>query len=449
MYDFTQLFVYKIIFMIELLVAMHLFAFRMKKKNHYLLRTSISSLLLIGLAAAFPLYSYSAWYTSLMFLILFFIAMASMIFIYDVSFKQIFFFSVAGYTSQHFAHELYSLLGTITSLVTSSTLGMYGDIPFDLDLSSPTTYFVALVYIESYLLSYWILYKLFGKKINQEDVKINNFSIALIASCILLVDIILNAVTVYINAGYNKTYVIVESIYNLICCLLILYIQVAMCIQKKLENDVDTLSLLLHQSEEQYKQSDENIKLLNLKCHDLKHQIREYTEKREIDSKYVNELVDLINIYDSNVKTGNDALDLILTEKSLLCHKNQINITCLADCSKLNYLSNSELYSLFGNIIDNAIEATMKINNPAKREISLIVKNVSGFISIDLENYFEGTISLDDDGLPITTKGDKNYHGYGLKSTLMIVNKYKGDMHVKIDNQIFSLSILLPNIINN
>ena len=91
----------------------------------------------------------------------------------------------------------------------------------------------------------------------------------------------------------------------------------------------------------------------------------------------------------------------------------------------------------------------MKINNPAKREISLIVKNVSGFISIDLENYFEGTISLDDDGLPITTKGDKNYHGYGLKSTLMIVNKYKGDMHVKIDNQIFSLSILLPNIINN
>ena len=207
--------------------------------------------------------------------------------------------------------------------------------------------------------------------------------------------------------------------------------------------------MLLHQSEEQYKQSDENIKLLNLKCHDLKHQIREYTEKKEIDSKYVNELVDLINIYDSNVKTGNDALDLILTEKSLLCHKNQINITCLADCSKLNYLSNSELYSLFGNIIDNAIEATMKINNPAKREISLIVKNVSGFISIDLENYFEGTISLDDDGLPITTKGDKNYHGYGLKSTLMIVNKYKGDMHVKIDNQIFSLSILLPNIINN
>ena len=216
-----------------------------------------------------------------------------------------------------------------------------------------------------------------------------------------------------------------------------------MCIQRQLEKDVDTLSVLLHQSEEQYKQSNENIKLLNLKCHDLKHQVREYTEKRSIDSQYIDDLVSLINIYDSSVKTGNEALDLILTEKSLLCHKNQINITCLADCSKLGFVSNSDLYSLFGNIIDNAIEAVTKLTDPHKREINLVVKNVNNFVSIDIENYYQGKIELDSDGLPKTTKDNENYHGFGLKSVLMIVNKYNGDLHINVDNSIFSLSILL------
>lgn len=443
MYEFSELFVYKIIFILELLIAMHLFAFRMKKKNHYALRIIIGVVFCLTIALAFPLISYSSWYTSIMFFILFFVSMVSMIFIYDVPFKTIFFFSVASYTSQHFAHEAYSLLGNITSLATSATMGMYGDALFELDLTSANTWFVILLYLETYLLSYWVLYKIFGKKINQENVTISNFTIAVISAAILLVDIILNAVTVYIVNGYNKTYVLIESIYNLICCLLILYIQVSMCIQKQLEKDVDTLSMLLHQSEEQYKQSNENIKLLNLKCHDLKHQVREYTEKRSLDSQYIDDLVSLINIYDSSVKTGNEALDLILTEKSLLCHKNQINITCLADCSKLGFVSNSDLYSLFGNMIDNAIEAVTKLTDPSKREINLIVKNEKNFVSIDIENYYEGKIELDSDGLPKTTKGSKNYHGFGLKSIQMIVSKYNGDLHIKIDNSIFSLSILL------
>lgn len=443
MYELSELFVYKIIFMLELLIAMHLFAFRMKKRNHYVIRIIIGTILCILISLAFPLISYSSWYTSIMFLILFSLSMISMKFIYDVPFKTIFFFSVASYTSQHFAHEAYALLANITSLASSATMGMYGDTLFEIDLTSASTWFTILLYLETYLLSYWILYKVFGKKINQENVIISNFSIAIISAAILLVDIVLNAVTVYIENGYNKTYVFIESIYNLICCLLILYIQVSMCIQRQLEKDVDTLSVLLHQSEEQYKQSNENIKLLNLKCHDLKHQVREYTEKRSIDSQYIDDLVSLINIYDSSVKTGNEALDLILTEKSLLCHKNQINITCLADCSKLGFVSNSDLYSLFGNIIDNAIEAVTKLTDHHKREINLVVKNVNNFVSIDIENYYQGKIELDSDGLPKTTKDNENYHGFGLKSVLMIVNKYNGDLHINVDNSIFSLSILL------
>lgn len=442
MYQFTELFVYKFVFIAELLIIMHLYSFRMKKRGKYPLRTAAGAVVCMAVGYAYPVASYSAWYSSIMFLVLFFVCALSLWFIYDVPPKQVFFFSVAAYTTQHFAHELYALLANLLQLATSSTMGMYGDKIFTFDFTSLQTWFSALVYLEVYFLSYWVLYKLFGKKINREDVRINNFSVAVIAALILVVDIIMNAVTVYIT--YNSTYVILSSIYNLICCSLILYIQVSMCVQKKLEKELETVSLLLHQSEEQFRQSNENISLLNMKCHDLKHQIREYTSKRTIDEQYIKDLENIVNIYDSSVKTGNEALDLILTEKSLLCAKNCISLTCMADCSRLGFITNVDLYSLFGNIIDNAIEAVTKIGEEGKRQINITVRNINSFISIEVENYYEGDIKLDDSGLPVTTKQDKNYHGYGLKSVNMIVEKYSGDLLVSVDGNIFSLCILFP-----
>ena len=185
-------------------------------------------------------------------------------------------------------------------------------------------------------------------------------------------------------------------------------------------------SQLLDKAEEQYKQNKENVDLINIKCHDLKHQIRGLGNKANISQDTVKELENMISIYDSTIKTNNDALDLILTEKSLFCQKNKIDLKCYADCSKLGFINESDLYSLFGNMIDNAIEAVTKIENKDKRTISLIVRNALSCTSIFISNYFEGKIRLDRNGMPITSKQNKNYHGYGLKSIKMIVDKYNG-----------------------
>ena len=311
MYEFTELFLYKFVFIAELLIAMHMYSFRMKKRKRFALRVALGVVVCMALGYAYPVMSFSPWYASLMFLVLFFICAASLFFIYDIPVKQVFFLSVASYTTQHFSHELYSLIATTTRLALEPTLGMYGDEIFTFDFGSARFWFSGLVYIEVYLVCYWVLYKIFGRKINREDMRISNFSIAVIAALILLVDIVMNAVAVYISDGYNSTYAVLANIYNLICCMLILYIQVRLCVEKKLEKELETLSLLLHQSEEQYRQSNENIMLLNLKCHDLKHQIREYTQKRTMDEEYIKDLENIVNIYDSPVKTGNEALDLV------------------------------------------------------------------------------------------------------------------------------------------
>ena len=171
MYKLTELFLYKFVFIAELLIAMHMYSFRMKKRNKYVLRVILGSLLCMALGYAYPVASFSAWYASLMFFVLFFFCSVSLFFIYDIPVKQVFFLAVASYTTQHFAHELYSLIATTTTLALDSTLGMYGDEMFSFDFSDIRAWFSVLVYIEVYFASYWALYKIFGKKINRDDME--------------------------------------------------------------------------------------------------------------------------------------------------------------------------------------------------------------------------------------------------------------------------------------
>ena len=130
-------------------------------------------------------------------------------------------------------------------------------------------------------------------------------------------------------------------------------------------------------------------------------------------------------------------------EKKLLCNQLKIDFKVYADCSKLTYLSDVDLYSLFGNAIDNAIEAVSKIPDEKKRTINLIVKNINNFVSIVIENYYEGDVHFDSDHLPVTTKTiNKESHGFGIKSIQNIVNKYDGVLNIEPKKDIFTLSIL-------
>ena len=446
MYILSELFFYKIIFVIEILIAMHLFSFKQIKKNHYVIKLIASIIICLGLALAFPIPQnlYNTFYTSFMFLVLFIICTISLGFVYEIPFRIIFFISITAYTMQHFAHESFSLIVSVFNMAISPTLGFYGSNIVDFSKFDLKTLFYAFIYLDVYLLTYWVTYSILGKKINKKELIIENYYMLIISGVVLLVDIILNAVIVYINDNYNKAYTIVSCIYNLLCCSMVLYIQFSLATNKHLKSELQTTMQLLKQAEDQYKSSKENVDIINLKCHDLKHQLTEYAKNGKLDSELLGELENVINIYDSTIKTGNEALDLILSEKSLICQKKDIKLTCLADCSKLNFINKTDLYSLFGNLIDNAMEAVYKIQDVDKRHINLVVKNVNSFVSISIDNYYEGNIVLLDNGLPKTTKEDKDYHGYGMKSIQLIVNKYDGDLNISLDNNVFSLFIMFP-----
>lgn len=183
--------------------------------------------------------------------------------------------------------------------------------------------------------------------------------------------------------------------------------------------------------------------LVNLKCHDLKYQVRQIAQGNSGNHAF-EEIENLISVYDSMIKTGNEALDVIFTEKSLICRKNGIRLNCMVDGARLSFMDKTDIYVLFGNLVDNAMEAVQKLDDMEKRIISLNVFAENGVLAVNMSNYYEGELVLRDDGLPATTKTDKNFHGLGVKSVCMIVEKYKGDINFSADNGIFRVGIVFP-----
>ena len=132
--------------------------------------------------------------------------------------------------------------------------------------------------------------------------------------------------------------------------------------------------LLWRQQKEHYRIAKENIDIINRKCHDLKHQIaalRDMCTKEERE-KYIEEIQDSIQIYEAMVKTGNDVLDTILTEKSLACKENNIVVSCVADGKGLEFLHPIDLYTIFGNAMDNAIECVKNLQKQEKKQKRLL-----------------------------------------------------------------------------
>lgn len=229
-------------------------------------------------------------------------------------------------------------------------------------------------------------------------------------------------------------------------CINLLYLQSTLFRKSSIQKELDMIQLLLWQQKEQYQISKETIDLINHKCHDLKHQVRairaiQGEEEREA---YLKEIEESVQIYDSIVHTGNEILDVILTEKSLLCKKYGISINCVADGVLLSFMDPVDLYALLGNALDNAIEALKKIPREKGRAIDIMLYEKRGFIVLQIINPVTWEVSFHN-GLPVSTKEKNGYHGFGVKSMQHLAEKYGGFMTTEMKDGCFCLLILLPS----
>ncbi|MBR1814512.1 MAG: sensor histidine kinase [Lachnospiraceae bacterium] len=185
--------------------------------------------------------------------------------------------------------------------------------------------------------------------------------------------------------------------------------------------------------------------IINMKSHDLRYHIDQYKKENHLEEheQFFREVESAVNVYDNLVPTGNTALDALLSEKLLYAGAKGVDVSYMINAEALRWMNPSDVYSLFGNALDNALEAELKEESP-NRSISLSVKNVLGCTHIVVENYCSVQPEMAN-GLPISTKGGSN-HGIGTRSIRHIVEKYDGSMEIGTSNNLYTLTILFPSV---
>lgn len=151
-----------------------------------------------------------------------------------------------------------------------------------------------------------------------------------------------------------------------------------------------------------------------------------------------NQLLSAINI--CKFDTGNNIADALLTDKQKKANTFDTKIFFQGAIS--NKINPTDLCVIFGNALDNAIEACGKIKSSDNKTIQIKCECYGGFMFINIANPVYKDIHINDNSIP-TSKGDKHSHGFGLYSINQVIKKYEGNLSLTCINKNFTISIEL------
>ena len=232
------------------------------------------------------------------------------------------------------------------------------------------------------------------------------------------------------------------NIFSVMCCGAVLALTSQTLVDRELKREVEYLQYTISQGQRQYEMSKDTMDMINIKYHDLKKMIDsrlpDVVSKADLEN-----VLRGISVYDAVAETGNTSLDVVLTEKKLYCDRHGVRFTYIADGGCLSFMDGVDIYSLFGNILDNAIENVMKAPDPEERDISLDIRRVGDMVSVHSENYCVGDVRIVG-GLPVTTKENTDEHGFGTRSIRRIAELYGGDATFAKYGSRFTVDLLIP-----
>lgn len=211
--------------------------------------------------------------------------------------------------------------------------------------------------------------------------------------------------------------------------------------------ELDQTRQLMREQMRQYRMQKESLERLAMYRHDLKRHVGELRELLETrgGSASLAELESDIDRMGNVCRTGNDALDVILSDALDRCRRRGIVLQLLVNGTSLAHVGVVDLVAIFDNAIDNAVEAVSKL--PVDdREVLLRCGSKRGWTVIRVENSCPSR-PVEKDGLPATTKpqGDEP-HGLGMANMRRAVERYGGHLSWSWDDGRFAVNMVIPAV---
>ena len=239
-----------------------------------------------------------------------------------------------------------------------------------------------------------------------------------------------------------------------VCALLVIGITRSMLAAQIERNELMHRQLLMEQKLQQYEVQRESIAYINRRYHDLKHYLNgieailsqaEHGARADFGQAeaFVQTLKKEIDPYADIQRTGSPVMDVLLAQRIQECHSKQIRLLPYIDASQTGFISTLDLCALFGNAMDNAIEAADVLEEEGLREINVKIGTSDGLLLMRFQNYYQGARNPNGEGFR-TTKEDSDAHGYGLSNIAAIAETYGGTISLDCTDKEFTLHILIP-----
>lgn len=414
----------------ELAVIEGILCFRLNRRKFFFLSTLLCGALVLGYTFLLPIDKFGAWIQVPIILIM-------LLHIYlghEIPLLQALFLGIAGYTVQHIA----SLLDSILALLAPEYLSHMGT---DISVSFWGYASILLCCATTYVAAYFILVKPMQRMRTLK--RKATLPVVTLAGVMLIMNQLWGVTFGFYGSEFEYSFMsLSQYIWNLVCCVLCLGLQFGIFSMNDMELELEIIRRLSAEREKQYLMSKNTVDAINRKCHNLKYELSALTTAED-NQKHIREAMALVDSFDSAIRTGNEALDVIFSEKSVYCQQEQITFVCMIDGKQLDFMDVTDQYVLFGNLIDNAVNAVQKLDEPTQRVIYVNVQAQNKFLLIHTENPYTGDMRFRD-GLPMTTSDDEENHGFGMGSIRMICEKYGGSLNARSDAGTFYLNLLIP-----
>lgn len=411
----------KLAFLTELYVAELIFLFPRPKRTYFWLRLVLFLLVGYGLVLVIPFGYGSFWSNLLLFVTVFTISVLTLWGPFRISFSELLASCTAGYAVEHIAFHV-----TKIARANGFMAGVESEI-WDNRIVCEGILFPIIYALMGVSFGVW--------SAKNRSQRISNFRLDIVSIAIVFICIGLTRATDIFGDGESIT----VSIYAIVACLLALFIQVVLSHLMRQEQETQTVRLLWEEERKQFEVSKKTMEVMSIKYHDLKHRLRDMS----LPPEEVESIKETMRVYGSKVKTGNEALDVLLSETNLACSNEGIILTYTGNGQDFSFMKVTDVYSLFGNAVSNAVEAVEKVEDPEKKVIDILSERKGEMIIVHVTNYCLGDVKFQN-GLPRTTKQtEEGFHGYGMKSMQMIAHKYGGNIEARLDNDLFHLGIYL------
>ena len=410
---------------LELFAALFLFTINLEKRKYFILRNILFIFAIAFFCFIRAYFPSTTIYTKIIsYFVLYLVCFAFNYFIYNATLRTILYCTIGGIIAQHTSYVLSDFFRYL------------------IETNYHNLILANCIYIISTVAIYTLLFFIFSFHQDPRDYAKLQRGIIIISSLILFVIcIFVIQFFEFYRSEVSFHYYVLFVILDTTCCISIYLIQKISYTSAK--NAIETEIFKNHIN--QYESMQNVIEVMNIRIHDLKHQLHKIEKENSASPEAIMQLNETISKYKSFSRCGNDVIDAILTEKNIKFEKESIIFTYFLNGKLFDNFSTLDIHSIFGNALDNAIEFLITL--PKENRFLTIRSFEKGNIAkVSFENTYIGKPKFNKQGLLDTTKDNSMYHGFGLKSIKSIMKKYNGSMSITIEDNTFKLQLLFPKI---